>query len=115
MNKTLSDKELSKYVRRYTEIYPEESLPSVDISKGLRYACDIVFETKRNLLYMKKQQDTYVVFGHWCLANKKSPARTNMKAFFEILRLWKALGKKVVFEELNAAYVDIVDSHNRKV
>ena len=113
--KILLDKyEVYKYILSYSSVYPDEILPTVELVYKLRDYCDVVLETKHNLIYLKQDGNRYEVVAHWCLSNSYMSFKDNMKSFFEVLRLFKSLNSQVYFEFLNSAYTEAIDNHNKR-
>lgn len=109
--------EIEKFIKKYTKVFPEESLPTMNAISMLRRVSTISIESKYNMMYLKESEGRYEVLAHWCIANNNSTNKSNMTAFFEVLRLVKNLDKPVVIANLNPKYYRVtkeVDARLRR-
>lgn len=108
----LPTEELLRFIRRYSECFPDEFLPTTDSIEMLRVIATYSIESKYNLLYVFGDG---TVLMHWCLANKDAPREFNMRAFFEVLRFLKRKKMVASFEVLNDEYVGAIERSNMRI
>jgi len=88
----------------YKKVYPTYVLPTYGLVSQLRMDSDMILESKYNLIYMSKQEGSYKVIRHWCLANDKRSKIENFKAFKEVLKLIKNTDMPIIIANLEEKY-----------
>lgn len=93
------------FMVQYKLTFPKEKIqPELKYVVYCKLKAAHTIESDKNLLYLVEHDDHFEVIGHWCLASEKTSKGFNQKAFFEVLRYFKKLGKPVRISNLNYKY-----------
>lgn len=89
----------------YRRLHPVQNQPTDSIIKECGKHSNItIYLSSLNMIIAQDKGDVIEFVYHWCCASKELDKSHNMKAFFEVLRLVKSLGKPVIIANLQDEY-----------